>query len=123
MHSIDSKTIVHEGITYHVEKFYDQDSTPADSECYSPAQIAAWKADDWQYVGLFVRVAGFDRTTGASLWGIEDGWCPTDIETSTGVYESTGQVTLDAFDHLDDYPDLFDEALESARKTAALVLA
>jgi hypothetical protein len=35
--------------------FYDTDTTPDDSDCYDPAWIRAWRADQWHYVRWTVK--------------------------------------------------------------------
>jgi hypothetical protein len=49
----------------------DHDTKPTDFDCYSAADIAAWRHDEWRYVGVLVS----DEDTGgrASLWGVEYG--------------------------------------------------
>lgn len=52
----------------------DGDSTPKDADCYSDADVAAWYADRWMYVGLVVRVEWNGVAIAKdSLWGIEHG--------------------------------------------------
>lgn len=53
----------------------DSDTKPTDFEdCYTPQQIAAWKRDDWHFVGLVFGVYVDDiklSDHAASLWGID----------------------------------------------------
>ena len=52
----------------------DTESHVSDSDCYSPKQIAAWKNDDWFFVGVVLSVSrnGIEILEhAASLWGID----------------------------------------------------
>lgn len=52
----------------------DTDSHVDDSECYTPKQTAAWKNDEWFFVGVVVTVSrnGVKLSDhAASLWGID----------------------------------------------------
>jgi hypothetical protein len=56
----------------HIE--YDTDTKPTDFDCHTPEQIAAWRKDDWFFVGVVLRVYVnniklLDHAT--SLWGVE----------------------------------------------------
>ncbi|MEV4454454.1 hypothetical protein [Microbispora sp. NPDC049633] len=80
MNKIDSREITRDGITYRVDVYPDTDATPNDADCYSPADIAAWRRDDWHFVGVVVtpivngvEIGGAD----ASLWGLQYGWAPS----------------------------------------------
>lgn len=76
----DSYAIVGDSITWQAQGFeitalleFDGVTRP-DSECYSRKQIAAWRTDDWFYVGVVLSVSknGVDLDNhAASLWGIE----------------------------------------------------
>lgn len=77
--------------------YHDADGKPADYECYSDEDIAAWKRDEWTYVGVSVVVMRPDGATGESaLWGIEQGdyWPGSD---ESDIWHAV--------------PDLIDEAL------------
>ncbi len=60
---------------YRVEIVPDIDSTPYDADCYSEADVAAWRDDKWSYAGVIVMpldVPGdvqFELSD--SLWGVE----------------------------------------------------
>lgn len=87
----------------------DIDSDPYDADCYSPQDIAAWKADEWQYVGLIVTVADEDghEWGSASIWGVDDGFPLEDGTTTSAI----GRVDL--------LPDLITQAGDEANKSAA----
>lgn len=70
----------------------DYDSDTNDADCYTPSQVAAFRAGEWSYVGIvpIVEVSdGFTcvRIEGASLWGIDYG-CPATNEDDTPSTES-----------------------------------
>lgn len=64
----------HEGRTVSVRIVDDAESRPDEAECYSEEQIAAWRRDDWRYIGLILTIRDSDdREIGqASLFRIED---------------------------------------------------
>lgn len=63
---------------------YDDDAArdPADEECYGPADVEAWRADRWSFVGVAAVVTLSNGNTGeAALWGIEEGdYWPGNVE-------------------------------------------
>lgn len=59
----------------------DYHSSPADADCYTPKQVAAFENGDWYYVGIIPTVAIIENGVligieGPSLWGIEYGDIP-----------------------------------------------
>ena len=42
------------GLSWRVTVFPDYDVTPSDADCYTPSQVKAWEAGEWQYVGVVV---------------------------------------------------------------------
>jgi hypothetical protein len=52
----------------------DDDTTPMDSEYYSPIKIKQWKNNEWFYVGVVLSVSfngiALDNHA-ASLWGVD----------------------------------------------------
>lgn len=63
-----------EGFDIKAVMLADYDSTPDDADCYSDEDIAAWKRDEWRYVGIEVIAsrAGVELGTD-SIWGTEYG--------------------------------------------------
>ncbi|MFD4356846.1 hypothetical protein ACFWPX_30140 [Nocardia sp. NPDC058518] len=63
-----------DGFTIRAAMHDDTTATPHREKCYSPADIAAWKADEWSYVGIVVTasLAGVDLGED-SVWGMEYG--------------------------------------------------
>ena len=52
----------------------DEDEKPENSDCYSAKNIAAWKNDEWFFVGVVLAVSknGVELSDhAASLWGID----------------------------------------------------
>lgn len=52
----------------------DTDTRPEDSECYTPKQVAAWRNDEWFFVGVVVSASCggvLVSDHAASLWGNE----------------------------------------------------
>lgn len=93
----------------------DHDSTPFDADCYSDEDIAAWKRDEWRYVGIEVI---------ASRAGVELG---TDSIFGMG-YGMIGGRDIDPFmgDDADTFAnwyrgDLIAGAIADARATIAAI--
>ena len=87
--AIDWRTLpARDGFTLTARKYYDTDSTPDDYDCYTAKQVTAWRADEWQFVGLRVTasVDGIELGS-ADLWSIEDGryTCTTEDDVVTDV--------------------------------------
>ena len=88
--------------------YADSDSRPEDSDCYTPEQIKAWRAEEWFFCGIVVSVsrAGItlsDRSV--SLWGIEANFPGTDNSYLSEVAD-----------------ELQAEALSYARKNLAILI-
>ena len=120
---IESMKVTYKGVRFDVQKMVDHDSTVGDSECYSPVQISAWKSDEWHYVGLVITVEGADDSTGASLWGIEDGRFPVDAGSEEDGYSAPVWTWLDAFNQVPEMSGEMAEAVANARKGATTLLA
>ena len=70
--SIDSRTLETDGFTVTIYMVPDPASTSFDSDCYSASDIAAWRNDEWQYVGFVYRASRHGVDMGeASIWGTE----------------------------------------------------
>lgn len=98
---IDSKTITREGHDFLVELYPDHDITPFDADCYSEADISAWRDDLWMYAGVSVTLLGSD---GARTWFADDLW---GVKLSTGHAFNGGTedekyVSFDVL--IDEYP-------------------
>ncbi len=64
------------GLSWRVTVFPDYDVTPSDADCYTPSQVKAWEAGEWQYVGVVVTPVIADTefvSCDDSLWGLEYG--------------------------------------------------
>ena len=71
MDTIEERYVSNAQGNWHVRLVADIDSTPFDADCYSDGDIAAWRADEWRYVGIIVTDVQSD--TGASMGGVEYG--------------------------------------------------
>ena len=71
---IDSRDVTIDGITVRVIITPDADCSPAEFDCYSEADTAAFQAGAWQFVGMIVRHESTRIET--SLWAIEWGDLP-----------------------------------------------
>jgi hypothetical protein len=96
-----------DGIAWRVELVRDPGVTPDEYNCYSPEDIAAWRAGEWQYVGVIVTsvpslVDGAGEVN-ASVWAVEYG--------SLRDVEVTVDNIIEEF-----FDDLRDEALSYAAK-------
>ena len=93
-----------------VHVYRDDDSSPDDVDCLEPADVEAWRADRWQYVGHVVRVILCDGTTGeASLWGSEHGdyWHGSDRAQSWDIVGPSSDLIAEALaDALEHAPDV-----------------
>lgn len=109
--TIETHTIERDGFTIRIDVRPDEDSTPFDSECYTPAQIAAWRRDKWFYVGYVytATLEGVELGT-ASIWGTE--W---DILAGEGKWSSIDAWIAENYYH----PDLMAECIDDARATLA----
>lgn len=98
----------------------DYDASTDDADCYTTRQIAAFKTDDWQYVGVIAKVSLDGIELGrASLWCIERGWYP--------LTDENDNLTVDPVEYLDVYDeaisDTIDEAIDDARSSLARLCA
>ena len=63
-----------DGVALTLAMIREDDSDPEDSDCYSDEDIAAWRNDEWEYVGIIVTATLADGRTGeGSLWGVDVG--------------------------------------------------
>ena len=86
--------------TVRLDVRHDEDTTPADSDCYTPKQVAAWHRDEWEFVGIVAKAYLEGVELGSdSLWGIERGYLP--------VTDEDDNLTADV-----DYVDVYDDAIE-----------
>ena len=70
----DSVSVQVGALTVRATLEHDNDSRPEDSECYTLEQIAAWKREDWFFVGVVLSVHIGDRVLddhAASLWAVD----------------------------------------------------
>lgn len=70
----DTVKVEHNGLTFVVNLYLDDDCTPLDYECYSDEVIQAWRDGDWFFGGLVVDVYIGDFlicNNAAALWGID----------------------------------------------------
>lgn len=119
--AIDWRTLpARDGFTLTARKYYDTDGTPDDYDCYTANQVTAWRADEWQFVGLRVTasVDGIELGS-ADLWSIEDGryTCTTEDDVVTDVRD------LDPLTDDDYLTDLTAEAIATARDNLAKLCA
>jgi hypothetical protein len=76
-------------LSYRVDILPDYDTYPEDFDCYDESQIAAWRNDEWRYVGVVVTpiVGGFELPLAeASLWGVEYGTSAASAEMLAREY-------------------------------------
>ncbi|PVA17108.1 hypothetical protein DDJ46_17820 [Mycobacteroides abscessus] len=109
MDIIDQKDLgIIDGFNVVVYLVPDVDSTPYDADCYSDDDIAAWKRDDWGYVGTIVKASREGIVLGeSSLWASE-----------YGVFDGKSISPLDGEGHqfINGYgPDLISEAITEAK--------
>lgn len=70
----DFRDVQHGPFTIRATIHYDGHTRPDDYECYSPEIIAAWRRDEWRYVGVVLSVHLDDLeldARAASLWGVD----------------------------------------------------
>lgn len=101
----DSYACEGDSITWNAEGFditarieYDHNTTPDDSDCYSPIKIKQWKNDEWFFCGVVLSVSKngvelSDHT--ASLWGIE---CNYNKRSNRYLSEVAKELELEALD-------------------------
>jgi hypothetical protein len=98
---IETKDLVSSGALKVIASMYpDTNANPLDADCYSDADIAAWKRDEWQYVGIVVTVTLDGVEIGqSSLWGTEFGsLAETECQPFTMPNHPLPEVTLEALD-------------------------
>jgi hypothetical protein len=68
----DNVTWSRDGFDFRATVHADDDTSPTDYDCYSAEQIAAWRADEWRFVGVEVTASAAGVELGdASLWGVD----------------------------------------------------
>ena len=79
----DTRSVDYGPFTIRATLVADTDSRPDDFDCYDADAIAAWRNDDWGYVGVVLSVwlddACLDDAC-AGLWGVEVN-CPDSDNT------------------------------------------
>jgi hypothetical protein len=98
------------GIEYTARLVHDWDFSPEECDCYSEADIEAWRNDEWHYFGVVISAEFGGVELGdhlASLWGIEGNFGRSDTRN-------------DYF--LEVANELLPEAREEAEKVAAGLL-
>jgi len=96
-----------EGFDFVARLEYDNDTKPADFDCYDADYVERWRDDEWFYVGMVLSVSrnGVELSkNAASLWGIECNFSDT-----SSAYLSEVAQELEA------------EALETARAEVARI--
>lgn len=73
---IESALVEIKGVYFRVDIDPDYDAKPTDADCYSDADVTAWRNGDWRYVGVTVSVSDHPSMSD-SLWAIEFGSMPT----------------------------------------------
>lgn len=107
-------TFTVEGFTVTLSVESDDASGTADDEGLTARQIAAYRAGDWEYVGLVGTASreGVELGNG-SLWGIERGYLP--------MTDEHDRLTVEPVEYLDVYDDavdiVIDECVSDARAT------
>jgi len=91
----------------------DNDNTPYDADCYSGADIDAWRADKWRFVGIVVEVTNErGEVVGEdSIFGMEYGEWSNGRDLNPLALESDGQSWANGYG-----ADLVDNALTAARR-------
>lgn len=91
----------------------DTDSSPLDVDCYSAEDIAAWREDQWSYVGTIVTASRHGIELGsASLWGSEYGSSPGWGNRSISPLDGEGEEFINGYG-----PGLIAEAVAEAKAT------
>lgn len=101
----DGTVRVPEGAKVRAFVYRDQGHGIDEDECYGDADIAAWKADEWKFVGVSAVVTLADGSEGESaVWGVEQG----DYWPGSDEYDIWHVV-----------PDMIYEALRTAEREAS----
>ena len=70
----DTRTVEFGPVTIRATIVADTDTRPDDFDCYTPEAIAAWRRNEWQFVGVVLSIWVGDMCLDdytASLWGID----------------------------------------------------
>lgn len=90
------------GFDLELSFYYDNDTTPADFECYTGKQIEAYENGDWHYCSLKVTASVCGVVLGEDwLGGVEIGSLPVTTENDELV--KTSWVWVDEI--IENYPD------------------
>lgn len=91
----------------------DPENSPYDVDCYDAADIEAWRADKWQFVGIVVEVTNErGEVIGEdSIFGMEYGEWSDGRDLDPLALESDGESWANGYGI-----DLVDNALEAARR-------
>lgn len=115
--AIESKILPsRDGFELVAYKIEDTDSTPFDADCYGKADIAAWRNDEWRYVGVLVTASKHGVELGcAALWSCEEG----DSPGWEGYVDAFGH-TLGEHEHDYDVPgDAITDAWDTIQRICA----
>lgn len=97
----------------------DTDTTVGDYDCYTKKQIAAWRNDEWSYVGTIVVASKAGVELGeAALWGSEYGRVGVAGNGWISPLDGEGESFVNGYG-----PSLIAEALDAARETLAKIIA
>ena len=101
-----------DGIKYTARLMQDAYRRATDDECYTEAQLTAWRADEWHFFGVVISASKNGVQLGdhlASLWGIEGNF-PNGLDNPNAYF-------------LDVANELLDEAKTTAHRLIAHMLA
>lgn len=104
-------------------KVADDDTDIDDFDCYEPADVKAWKDDDWSFVGVIVQASRDGIELGeASTWGTEDGHSPGFVhpEYRPAGFTDAFDTTLGGDDAVYDLPA---DAISEAKQALARLVA
>lgn len=119
-YTIEGSDIGIERYDFQINIFSDIDAHPGDSDCYTDKQVAAWKDDEWEFVGVEVvptRQGVTVHGAADALFGVEYGdYILTDENDNVTGRKNIGR------DELLDYP-IKEMAEQSALTADALIAA
>lgn len=106
-----------DGREYRVTLEDDLDSSIDDADCYSEEDIAAWRNDVWNYVGVIVTPLSVPESKqfelSDSLWGVEFDFPLQEKQTIDGVrYFDTG---MDYMVMVHPVPDMIDGVIANVK--------
>lgn len=96
----------------------DLDANPDEADCYDEADKAAWRRDEWSYVGTIVTASQHGVELGSSsLWGSEYGFSPG-WGRFISPLDGEGETFVNGYG-----PSLIQEAIDEAKTIAARIAA